>query len=118
MARVILVLATGPGFPSGSPDHRYEMEVALDAAGRLDAAAWRADPAPWPVLRFRPGAPPRRGDVQYDEETGWSLRFPPEETRPERVEALISPGMLRPGEYLTVRVADGVDYGYRIVSIG
>ena len=32
---VTLSLAAGPGFPLGCVDHRYEIELALDAAGQL-----------------------------------------------------------------------------------
>jgi hypothetical protein len=118
MPTVTLVLAAGPGFPAGSADHRYELEVALDAAGHLDPAAWRQDPRPWPARRFRPGEPLRTGDVQHDAETGWSLRFDPAGGQEELTEPVIGAGSLRPGEYVTIRAADdGRDYGYRVVSL-
>lgn len=116
MPKVTLVLATGPGFPAGNPEHRYELEVALDAAGHLDPAAWRADPAPWPARRFRPGEPPLLGDVQFSDETGWSLRFIPAGGEGELTEPLVHAGVLRPGEYVTIR-ADNLDCSYRVVSI-
>jgi hypothetical protein len=72
---VMLALAAGPGFPEGSPEHRYEIELVLDATGRPDAAAWAADPEPWRARRIRPGAEPLRGDVQHDPDHGWSIRF-------------------------------------------
>ncbi|WP_135467666.1 hypothetical protein [Crenalkalicoccus roseus] len=117
MPRITLVLASGPGFPAGSAEHRYELEATLDAGGHLDAAAWQADPQPWPARRLRPGEAPREGDVQHDPETGWSLRFPPDEAGAELTEALLSPGVLRPGEYVTICTPGGVEYGYRVVSV-
>ena len=57
---VTLSLVAGPGFPSGCVDHRYEIELALDAAGQPDAQAWAEDPAPWRARRFRPDAPAER----------------------------------------------------------
>ncbi|MFC7542509.1 hypothetical protein ACFQU2_27705 [Siccirubricoccus deserti] len=48
MPLVTLVMASGPGFPVGSPVHRYEMEVTLNGERQLDSAAWRADPNPGP----------------------------------------------------------------------
>ena len=117
MPTVTLVLSAGPGFPAGSEGHRYELDVALDAAGHLDVAAWHADPNPWPARRFRPGAPMRTGDVQHDAETGWSLRFDSTAECPELTEPLVSAGVLRPGEYLTLRDEDGRDYAYRVVSV-
>src|SRR3712207_9242895 len=78
MAKVTLVLASGPGFPNGDPQNRYEIEVKLDATGRLDREARLADPNPWPARRHWRDEWPRDGDVQLDEETGaWSLRFFP-----------------------------------------
>ena len=118
MPRVTLVLSGGPGFPSGSANHRYEMDVALDAANQLDGAAWFADPRPWPARRFHPDEPMRAGDVQYDPETGWSLRFSAVGAADtELSEPIVSAGILRPGEYLTLRAEDGRDYAYRVVSV-
>jgi len=118
MPMVTLVLAGGPGFPAGSADHRVELEVQLDTAGHLDAAAWHADPKPWPVRRFLPGRPMREGDVQLDAETGWSLRLAASGEQPEESEPLVSAGVLRPGEYVTLRAVDGRDYAWRVVGVG
>jgi hypothetical protein len=124
MPTVTLVLANGRGFPAGSADHRYEMEVTLDAGGRLDPAAWYADPAPWPARRFRPGEPQLDGEVQLDEETGWSLHFRRPATPQdgsggvgEVTEPVVHAGVLRPGEYVTLRTDRDEDYSYRVVSV-
>lgn len=117
MPRVTLVLAGGPGFPSGSQEHRYEAELALDPQGHPDPRAWHEDPNPWPARRFRPGEPPRSGDVQHDGETGWSLRFDSTAASRELSEPLLVGGPLRPGEYVTVRAEDGRDFSYRVVSV-
>ena len=121
MPKVTLVLAAGPGFPQGSPDRRYELQATLDATGHLDAAAWRDDPVPWEARRFWPGEPPRRGDVQHDPETGWSLRFfpaPGEAGDAPPHEVIRGPLLMRPGEYLSIREPDGTEYSYRVVSLG
>jgi hypothetical protein len=117
MPTVTLVLAAGPGFPGGSEDHRYELEAVLDANGQLNPAAWHADPQPWPARRFRPGEAPRSGDVQHDAETGWSLRFDSTAEARELSEPLVSAGVLRPGEYVTLRDENGRDYSYRVVNL-
>lgn len=72
---VTLAMAHGPGLPQGSPERRYELRVVLDSRGCLDAEAWFADPEPWPVRRLWPGEPERQGDMQYDPDSGWSLRL-------------------------------------------
>jgi hypothetical protein len=121
MAKVTLVLASGPGFPNGDPECRYEIEVTLDSTGRLDRAAWYADPNPWPAKRHWRDEWPRDGDVQLDEETGaWSLRFFPKpgeagEAPPHEL-LMRSNVPMRPGEYLSIREPDGKEFAFRIVS--
>ncbi|MCK8785068.1 hypothetical protein M0638_11800 [Roseomonas sp. NAR14] len=120
MATVTLVMAWGPGLPEGSPGHRYEMSVTLDPQGHIDPAAWQADPNPWPARRIWPAEPERHGDVQYDPEYGWSLRFFGGAAQAPDVplqDVLQPSGPMRPGEYVGIREADGEDYGYRIVSV-
>lgn len=119
MPLVTLVMANGPGFPQGSADHRYELSVRLTPGGQLDAAAWQADPNTWPATRYRPGEAPRGGDVQWDDETGWSLRFFAASggAIDAPLQALIrNAGQLRPGEYLTIQESEGPACSWRVVS--
>ncbi|MBR0681418.1 hypothetical protein GXW74_13055 [Roseomonas eburnea] len=118
---VILALAAGPGFPQGSPEHRYEIELALDAGGRPDAAAWSADPVPWRARRILPGAEPLPGDVQHDPDHGWSIRFfgaPTEGPDVPETRFDCGPDPVRPGEYVTVTEPDGAEFVYRVVGVG
>ena len=120
MARVLLTLAAGPGFPEGSPEHRYEIDLVLDPAGRPDGAAWAADPAPWRARRITPGAPPVQGDVQYDADHGWTIRFygaAPESPDAPESGLEFGPDSVRPGEYVTVTEPDGQAYAYRVVGV-
>ncbi|MBX6747281.1 MAG: hypothetical protein IRY87_35065 [Acetobacteraceae bacterium] len=121
MPTVTLVMAAGPGFPGGSPAHRYELDVALDAAGHLDARAWQTDPRPWVARRYWPGEPMLSGEVLYDPDTGWSMRFSPRADDAGDAplhEVIRGPALMRPGDYLTIREPDGAEYSYRIVSTG
>jgi len=120
VVRVTLALAAGPGFPGGSADHRYEIDLALDAAGRPDAAAWEADPEPWRALRIAPGAEPLQGDVQHDADHGWSIRvFGAAAEGPDAPETRFDGGLepLRPGAYVTVIEPDGAEFSYRVVAV-
>jgi hypothetical protein len=118
---VTLALAAGPGFPQGSPEHRYEIDLALDAGGHPDAAAWVADPAPWRARRTTPGAEPVAGDVQHDPDHGWSIRFFGAAAEgPDAPETRFDCGAepVRPGEHVTVTEPDGAAFVYRVVAVG
>jgi len=124
---VTLALAHGPGFPDGSPERRYELRVVLDQRGCLDAAAWLADPEPWPTRRIAPGEPEQRGDVRHDPEDGWYVTLFRSGDRDAAADGdpdaplhhvLHATGPMRPGEYLTITEPDGRDYEYRIVGVG
>ncbi len=121
MPKITLVMASGPGFPEGSEAHRYEVQLALDAQGQPDAAAWHADPAPWRARRIWPGEPETEGDVLYDPDTGWALRF--FRGGADAPDAPLHhlrhiPGPMRPGEVLTIEEPDGRGYAFRIVGVG
>lgn len=120
MRNVSLVLASAPGFPMGSAEHRYELRLQLDPASRLNAELWYNDPEKWPVTRYWPGCPPREGTVQHDQEGGWSLHFDPRPELPGDPSLhcpIRTTPFMRPGEYLTVLEPDMKEYSYRIVSV-
>lgn len=116
---VTLAMAPGPGFPEGSPDHRYVLALALDGDARPDAAAWIADAAPWPALRIRPGEADIAGDVQYDEDGGWSLRFfgEADDRSDAPTTGLYVHEGLRPGAYVTVNEPKGDARTFRVVGV-
>jgi len=121
MPTVTLVLVSGAQYPQGSLDHRYEMELTLDRDGRADAEAWFADPSPWPARRFRPNVPMQEGEVHYDPDTGWRLRFFDDEEAgvdDTPLAALIRyEGRWRPGEIVTLSGRGGRESAWRIVAI-
>lgn len=117
---VLLALAAGPGFPEGSPEHRYEIGLVLDAGGHPDAEAWAADPEPWRARRIVPGAEPEQGDVQHDPDHGWSIRFFGRVAEgPDAPETGFDcgPDPVRPGEHVTVTEPDCRQFTYRVVGI-
>lgn len=121
MPVVTLVVASGPGFPQGSPDHRYEIGAKLTPGGYLDAKAWEADSSPWSARRIVPNSPPRLGDMVFDADTeSWAIRlYPgPGEVADAPLAAQIRrAGQLRPGEYVTIQEPDGQEFSYRVVSV-
>ncbi|MDB5317124.1 MAG: hypothetical protein JWO26_3794 [Rhodospirillales bacterium] len=119
LLNVTLAMAPGPGFPEGSPDHRYIIALALDHDGRPDASAWIADDAPWRAMRIRPGETDIRGDVQYDPDSGWSLRFfnLADDRSDAPTTGLIVHETLRPGAYVTVNEPQGEPRSFRVVGV-
>ncbi|WP_426956167.1 hypothetical protein [Muricoccus radiodurans] len=121
MPLVVLSPGGGTGLPEGSPEHRYELRLTLDPQGYPDPAAWQADPEPWPARRIWPGQGLMEGDVQYDPDEGWALRFFRRDDSP--VDAplhavLRSRSPCRPGETVTIAEPDGREYAWRIVGVG
>lgn len=121
MPMVTLVVAAGPGYPQGSPDHRYEIKARLTPGGQLDAKAWDADPEPWPARRIVPGAPPRPGDLVFDADTeSWAIRLypaPGQAADAPLAAQIRHAGQLRPGDYVTIEEPEGQEYSYRVVSV-
>ncbi|MFT8244053.1 hypothetical protein [Roseomonas sp. BN140053] len=120
MAWVTLSPSGGPGLPEGSPEHRYEICLTLDPHGQPSADAWLADGEPWPARRYWPGEGLIEGDVQYDPDLGWALRF---FQRPDRaidapLHAMIRGNVRwRPGENVTIAEPDGQENAWRVVNV-
>ena len=120
MPWIILSPSGGSGLPEGSPEHRYEMELSLDGQGQPSAAAWLADPAPWKARRIWPRDGLMEGDVQYDPDLGWALRFfrRDDSAADAPLHAVIrGKGRLRPGENVTIAEPDGKENSWRVVSV-
>ncbi|MBU8537057.1 hypothetical protein [Falsiroseomonas tokyonensis] len=118
LVEVTLAMTWSPAEPEGHAGYRIVFAMALDSQGGPDAAAWLADPDPWPARQETPGEPVRHGDVAHDEE-GWSLRFPREggalsEAPLHRIFG--GPGWLRPGEVVTIAGPEG-EAAWRIVGV-
>jgi hypothetical protein len=109
VARIILLLASGPGQPGGDVLHRLELHMALTPQGVPDEAALAA--GPWPARRTLPDGRCWLGDIIRTAE-GWALRghaAPPH--------AALEIKLLRPGEYITLWPADGEALVFRIVEV-
>jgi hypothetical protein len=121
MPLVVLSPSGGTGLPEGSPEYRYEVQLTLDPQGFPDPQAWHSDPNSWVARRFWPGQGLMDGDVVYDPDMGWALRFFRRDDSPvdAPIQAVIRSGApCRPGENVTITEPDGQEYAWRIVGVG
>ena len=120
MPWIILSPSGGSGLPEGSPEHRYELQLSLDGQGQPSETAWLADAQPWQARRIWPGDGFMEGDVQYDPDLGWALRFfrQGENAADAPLHAMIRGNVrLRPGENVTIMEPDGGENAWRVVSV-
>ena len=117
MARVMAVLAQGPGQPDGDIEDRMEMQVRLNAVGQLDRAAWTAAPSGWSAVRTRPDQGEQSGEVALidgEADGFWAVRRGPGGDEPLWV---LDSEVVRPGEILSVRSPEGARLLFRVVAV-
>lgn len=112
---VRLLLARNPGFPEGSAEHGYELKVPLTPDGHIDLQGFHERRADCKVVRFWGDEGERHGEVIHSRH-GWALSYEPGDADDEPVWRLDA-HVLRPGEYVTIREADGEAMTFRIVSV-
>lgn len=113
MAKVVMVLAQGPGLPEGSLDERIELRACLTPQGRIDLDAWKADPEPWRATRRGAGGVERVGELVWCDDR-WTWRGPDGDDGP--VWAL-DIAVVRPGDIVTLRRDRGAPSLFRIVAV-
>ncbi len=121
MPRITLSPAQGGGLPEGSPEHRYEFDLTLDHQGMAQPEAWVEESWPWRAQRLWPGEGALNGDVQYDEDYGWALRFfgRAGDAPDAPLQAFFRTNTrFRPGEIVSLTEADGREHPWRVVSVG
>jgi hypothetical protein len=111
MARVVMVLASGPGVPAGDLDYRLELTATLTPQATLDEAAYGE--GAWHAVRILPDGSRRPAELVRNDD-GWALQGPAGEDS-----ALwdFEGRVFRPGEYVTVRRAGGEELVFRIVEV-
>ena len=114
MAKVTMLAAQPGGRPDGIGTERLELTLRLTPQGRIDLDATRQpDGAPWPVHWTASDGTEHAGEL-VRLETGWALREHPGDDDPLwRFE----PGVLRPGESVTLREPDGRAAEFRVVAV-
>ena len=114
MARVMMLLAQGPGKPEGDIHEGIDMRACLNSQGQVDVGAYEADPLPWRVRRFWPGREDWFGHLIMLDDGQWGLLSEGGDNAPVWN---ISGRTFRPGEYVTLRRPDHEELIFRIVNV-
>lgn len=111
-AVVHMNLAREPGHPEGSAADSYVAVLPLTGEGRLDPAAWRAQPDTCRVQHTDEAGLAKAGRLRHDRQ-GWAFTF--EGAEPDRA-FRFGDQAFRAGEYVSIH-RDGADHTYRIISL-
>jgi hypothetical protein len=117
LTRVILRLGRNPeaGFPDGNDEYGYVIHAPLDANSKLDETLWRDKRDQCTVRRFHPHETPADGYLRH-RGGHWYFWYDEEDEGPAEPLFKLGGHELRPGEYVTVREADGDVLTFRVAE--
>lgn len=121
LKRILLNLARSKEHPDGSARHGYEIVAPLDAAGRLDLAAWREGRGACRVRRFWAGERDEHGHLAHRPGGAggatWAIVYDPEQADDEEAGYRLGDHVFAPGEYVSIRDEEGVLHTFKVVSV-
>lgn len=117
LTRIVLRLGRNPeaGFPDGSDEYGYVIQAPLDGSAKLDPTLWRDQRERCTVRRFHPQDAPSDGWLRH-RGANWYFWYDEEQEGPEEPLFKLGAHELRPGEYVTVREADGDAMTFRVTE--
>lgn len=116
LRHIRLELAREPEHPLGEAGIGYDLVAFLDDEGRLDPAAWRANPDRCRVRRFMRDETALTGRLRHEPGHRWILDFPgdsPEDAAGFRLDQ----ERFTPGEYVSIAARDGQAHTYRVARV-
>tara|TARA_R110002051_G_scaffold154937_8_gene227084 strand:- start:861 stop:1229 length:369 start_codon:yes stop_codon:yes gene_type:complete len=108
-----LELAREPDHPRGDASSGYDLVVPLDADGRLDLAALRAEPDRCRVRRFVDDATVATGQLRHTTGDRWVLDLEPGDTEDVTGFRLGEEKFVL-GEYVSMLTASGAQHTYAV----
>ena len=102
--------------PEGDSKTAYIMIAPLDAESRIDAEAWREHKEACRVVRKRPDGGDNLGHLVHGPGGSWRFHYDVARNAPDETGHHFGGEKFEPGEYLSIREADGVNV-YRVVSL-
>jgi hypothetical protein len=118
LRRVRLELARDHDFPNGSSERGYDFIAPLDSQGHIDLEAWKSLRARCRVRRFWPNESETVGHILHKSGRVWSFHYDihGDPSHDEAGFRFDSHAFL-PGEYVSIKEADGVLRTFRVVSV-
>ena len=102
--------------PEGDSKTAYIMIAPLDAESRIDAEAWREHKEACRVVRKRPDGGDNLDHLVHGPGGSWRFHYDVARNAPDETGHHFGGEKFEPGEYLSIREADGVNV-YRVVSV-
>lgn len=110
---VRLEMARAPDTPVGDPGEGYDIVAPLNADGRLDPAAWRAEPERAYARRFSDGVTEAKGRLLLGPGGQWIVDLPGEAE--DAVGYRFSDERFVVGEYVSLTLPSGEQNTYQVV---
>lgn len=114
MAKIMMLLAQGPGKPDGDLHQGLVLRASLNKNDHIDVAAYEADPLPWRARRFWLDKEDWYGHLILVDEGEWGLLSEKGDNEPVWN---LTANLFRPGEYVTLTRPDHAELTFRIVGI-
>jgi hypothetical protein len=117
LTQVVMELAREPGYPYGSRDHGYQLNLPLTGEGRIDEQAFAELSRACTVKRIRPGEEPRHGRLRRGPSRQWSFDYDDRHEFDDEMGFRLGEERFVPGEYVSVREDDGTMHTFRVISV-
>ena len=119
--RIRLNLARSRWFPQGSSQHGYEFVAPLSEDGHIDEAQWKKHRAHCRVRRFAEGEDDEIGFLVHRPggatHARWVFDYDQSAETDDESGYRFGAHIFRPGEYVSIRDADGQTHTYCVVSV-
>jgi hypothetical protein len=121
MRRIRLARARAQGHPEGDPGEGYDVVAPLDETGHISIEGWRSQRALCFVHRMEGGDIVERGLLTH--RAGgpgggtWMFDYDPRSLGEEEAGYHFEAHAFAPGEYVSIRDADGQVLTYRVTSV-
>jgi hypothetical protein len=119
--RITMHLARTHDFPNGSSVHGYSFIAPLDRKDQIDVDAWRAERKACTVVRFWGRDLPKSGWLVHRpggvDGATWGFDYDRQTHADDEAGYRFADHAFRPGEYVSIREADGETLPFRIVYI-